>query len=63
MLIRLLWALLSVAIFASLGAFFLFVPVLSIATVVWMMMGLVLMFGLGVQVGTRGMPSSESAGE
>jgi hypothetical protein len=47
----------------SLGAFFLFVPILSIVTVVWMLSGLMLMFGLGVQVGTRGMPPSESAGE
>jgi hypothetical protein len=31
----------------KLGAFFLFVPVLSIATVVGILVGLMLMFGLG----------------
>jgi hypothetical protein len=47
----------------AMGAFFLLVPMLSIATVVSMMVGLVLMFGLGVQVGARGMPPSESTGK
>jgi len=35
----------------SAGAFFLFVPLLSIATVVLMVVGLMLMFGLGFQAG------------
>ena len=47
----------------AMGAFFLLVPMLSIATVASMMVGLVLMFGLGVQVGARGMPPSERAGK
>jgi hypothetical protein len=37
----------------SAGAFLLFVPVLSIATAVMMLMGLMLMFGLGFQTGAR----------
>jgi hypothetical protein len=41
-------------------AFFLLVPVLSIATVAWMLIGLLLMFGLGVQVGTRETSVSEN---
>lgn len=45
------------------GAFFLYVPLLSIMTAAWMLVGLMLMFGLGVQVGTRVMLPSESAGE
>jgi hypothetical protein len=36
----------------TIGAFFLFVPLLSLATVVCMLAGLILMFGLGVQFGT-----------
>jgi hypothetical protein len=47
----------------SIGSFLLFVPILSIATVVWAMLGLVLMFGLGVQVGSREMLLSETAGK
>jgi hypothetical protein len=38
----------------SIGAFLLFVPILSIATVFGTVLGLMLMFGLGVQVGSRG---------
>jgi hypothetical protein len=37
----------------STGAFFLMVPMFSIATVVWILTGLMLMFGLGFQAGTR----------
>ena len=37
----------------GIGAFFLLVPVLSIATVMLLLAGLMLMFGLGIQVGTR----------
>ena len=39
----------------SIGAFFLFVPPLIIATVAVLLMGFVLMFWLGVQVGIRSM--------
>jgi hypothetical protein len=63
MAIRILLASSGALFLGAIGAFFLFVPVLSIATVVWMLMGLMLMFGLGVQVGTRGMPPSESSGK
>jgi hypothetical protein len=45
----------------SIGAFFLLVPLLSIATVAWIFVGLLLMFTLGVQVGTQGMLRCESA--
>jgi len=41
----------------SIGAFFLFVPLFSVATVVLMLLGLTLMFWLGVQVGARTPPS------
>jgi hypothetical protein len=44
----------------SVGAFFLFVPLLSIMTVVWILMGLMLMFGLGIQVGAQGMLPSKA---
>ncbi len=40
-------------------AFFLFVPLLSLATVVLMVVGLMLMFGLGFQAGAQRMKSSE----
>lgn len=59
-MIRVLLASSGALFLGSIGAFFLMVPILSIATVVWMLTGLMLMFGLGVQVGTRGMPPSES---
>jgi hypothetical protein len=62
-MIRFLLASSGALFLGSIGAFFLFVPILSIATVVWMLTGLMLMFGLGVQVGTRGMPPSESIGK
>jgi hypothetical protein len=38
----------SVLLLESTGAFLLFVSLLSIATVVWMLMALLVMFGLGV---------------
>jgi hypothetical protein len=47
---------------ASTGAFFLYVPPLSIATVVLILVGLTLMFGLGFQAGGRGMVPCEAAG-
>ena len=37
----------------SLSAFLLFVPILSIATVVLLVAGLILMFGLGLHAGKR----------
>jgi hypothetical protein len=43
----------------SAGAFLLFVPLLSIATVVLIMVGLMLMFGLGFQAGAKRMSPSE----
>lgn len=42
------------------GAFFLFVPLLSIATVVLLLGGLMLMFCLGFQAGTQEMAPIES---
>jgi hypothetical protein len=51
--IRVLLASFGALFLGSIGAFFLFVPVLSIATVVLILMGFTLMFALGVQVGTR----------
>lgn len=53
-MIRLLLASSGLALLGSLGAFFLFVPLLSIVAVVLLLLALMLMFGLGVQVGTRG---------
>jgi hypothetical protein len=52
-MIRLLLAFVGVLFLGSLGAFFLFVPVLSIMTVTSMLAGLLLMFWLGVQVGAQ----------
>lgn len=42
------------------GAFFLFVPLMSIATIVLMLGGLMLMFGLGFQAGAQEMTPLES---
>jgi hypothetical protein len=53
MMQRVLLASSGVLFLGSTGAFFLYVPLLSIMTVAWMLVGLMLMFGLGVQVGTR----------
>jgi Na+-driven multidrug efflux pump len=39
---------------ASLGAFFLYVPVLSVMTVGTTLFGLILMFILGIHTGSRG---------
>ncbi len=46
---------------ASTGAFFLYVPPLSIATVALILVGLTLMFGLGFQAGGQGMIPCEAA--
>jgi hypothetical protein len=43
----------------STGAFFLFVPPLLIATVTLLLMGFMLMFVLGLQVGTQAMLPSD----
>ena len=53
MIIRLLLILSGVLFLATIGAFFLLVPLLSLATVVCVLTGLILMFGLGVHVGAR----------
>jgi hypothetical protein len=45
---------------ASTGAFFLYIPPLSIATVVLILVGLTLMFGLGFQAGGQGMVPIEN---
>jgi hypothetical protein len=50
---RLLLGSFGVLFFASIGAFFLMTPILSIATTVCVLAGLMAMFALGVQVGTR----------
>lgn len=47
---------------ASTGAFFLYVPPLSIATVVLILVGLTVMFGLGFQAGGQGMVPCEAVG-
>jgi hypothetical protein len=54
----------SAALFlGSIGAFFFLVPLLSIATVAWIFVGLLLMFSLGFQAGTREMLPCESVGQ
>ena len=51
----------SVTVFlGSVGAFFVFVPPLLIATVALLLMGFMITFVLGVQVGTQSMLSSET---
>jgi len=51
----------SVTVFlGSVGAFFVFVPPLLIATVALILMGFMLMFVLGVQVGTQSMLPHET---
>ena len=58
--IRILLASFGALFFGSTAAFFLLVSVLSIATVALILTGMLLMFGLGVQVGTRPVaPSSD----
>jgi hypothetical protein len=58
---RLLLASSGALFLGSTGAFFLFVPLLSIMTVAWMLGGLMLMFGLGVQVGSPPKPKAGAA--
>ena len=52
---RFLLAFSGALLVGSLGAFFLFVSPLLIATVALLLMGFMLMFVLGVQVGTQSM--------
>lgn len=54
-MIRVILATSGALLLGSIGAFFLFVPVLSIATVVCLVAGLMLMFGIGFQMGPPGM--------
>ena len=49
-MMRFLLALSGVLLVGSISAFFLFVSLLSIATVVWILLALALMFGLGVEI-------------
>lgn len=49
-MIRFLLASSGILLLGSMSAFFLFVSLLSIATVVWILVALMLMFGLGVQI-------------
>ena len=43
----------AIFLFGALGAFFMLVPILPTITVALMLMGLALMFELGLQVGRR----------
>jgi hypothetical protein len=52
MMLRFLTVSFAVLLLASLGAFFLLVPLLSLATIVCILTGLMLMFALGMQFGT-----------
>jgi hypothetical protein len=59
-MIRILLACSAAVFLGSIAAFLLFVSMLSIAAVGLILLGLMLMFGLGVQVGTRVMGPWES---
>jgi hypothetical protein len=54
-MIRFLLAFCGTLMLGSTGAFFLFVPPLLIATITLLLMGFMLMFVLGLQVGTQSM--------
>jgi hypothetical protein len=54
MMTRIVLAASAALLLGSIGAFFLFVPVLSIATVICVGAGMILMFGLGFQMGPQG---------
>ena len=60
MMTRFVLASSGVLFLGSIGAFFLFVPMVSIASVVWILTGLMLMFGLGFQAGIQQMLPSAS---
>jgi hypothetical protein len=47
----------AISLFGSLGAFFMLVPILPTITVALILMGLALMFELGLQVGKRKVPN------
>jgi hypothetical protein len=51
----------GVLFLGSIGAFFLLASLLSIATVAFLLLGLVLMFWIGVHVGARPIRSPEDA--
>jgi hypothetical protein len=59
MMMRVVLAASAALLLGSIGAFMLFVPVLSIATVICITAGLMLMFGLGFQTGPQGMLSEQ----
>jgi hypothetical protein len=59
---RFLLIFIGVLLVGSIGAFFLFVPPLLIATVALVLMGFALMFCLGVQVGARSLQSPGASG-
>jgi hypothetical protein len=54
MMMRIFLAASGALLLGSIAAFFLFVPVLSIATVICLVAGLMLMFGLGFQMRPQG---------
>jgi hypothetical protein len=56
MMMRIFLAASGALLLGSISAFFLFVPVLSIATVICLVAGLMLMFGLGFQMRPQGIP-------
>jgi hypothetical protein len=62
-IIRLILAISGMLFLGSVGAFLLFVSALSIAAVVFILMGLLLMFGLGIQVGARNTLSPQIFGK
>ncbi len=59
-MIRFLLASTGLLLLGSVGAFLLFVPLLSIVAVVFVVLSLMLMFGIGVQVGNQGSRESVS---
>lgn len=59
MTIRILLASAGAMFLASIAAFFLFGPILSIATAISILIGLTLMFWLGVQAGSHSMLTPE----
>jgi hypothetical protein len=54
-----LFAFLGVVLLASLGAFFLFVPPLLIATVALLLTGILLMFSLGIHLELQPVPPAD----
>ncbi|SRR5579871_6246951 len=57
MMIRFLIVCAGILFLTTLGAFFLIVPLLSLAIVVCILIGLILMFGIGFQVGAAALGS------